>query len=276
MPLLPTVLVICPENAPVVAPVNAPVIASAPGNVYAPAPNVPAVTRLAGTAPADKVPTDVNEDSVTLLASVVPDNVPAAAVTVTEPPRETVCELIVTNEFARKLFAIGVPCHTPVTIVPTAVNEDVTTLLASVVPVSVPAAAGTVIAALPSKLTPLIARAVANVVAVVALPVNAAVTVPAVKLPLASRATIAEAVLALVAVVALLLTLLAVEIVARNVSAIAVNPVLIAPAVSVPTAVMPVYDPATRAVLTVPLDKLLALSVVSADPLVPLTHTDPL
>lgn len=51
---------------------------------------------------------------------------------------------------------------------------------------------------------------------------------------------------------------------------------LIAPAVNVPTAVMPVYDPAMRAVLTVPLDRLLALSVVNADPLVPLTHTVPL
>jgi len=70
------------ENVPVVAPVNAPVIANAPGNVYAPAPNVPAVTRLAGTAPADRVPTDVSEDNVTLLASVVPVNVPAAAVNV--------------------------------------------------------------------------------------------------------------------------------------------------------------------------------------------------
>jgi hypothetical protein len=55
------------------------------------------------------------------------------------------------------------------------------------------------------------------------LPVKSAVIVPAVKLPLASRATIAEAVLVSVAVVALLLTLDAVEIVASLVSAMAAD-----------------------------------------------------
>ena len=60
-------------------------------------------------------------------------------------------------------------------------------------------------------------------VAVEALPDNAAVTVPAAKLPEASRATIAEAVFAFVAVVAELETLLAVEIVASLVSAIAAD-----------------------------------------------------
>jgi hypothetical protein len=54
---------------------------------------------------------------------------------------------------------------------PTVVREEVTTLLLSVVPVSVPAAAVTVIAAVPSKFVPLIARAVARAVAVAALPV---------------------------------------------------------------------------------------------------------
>ena len=53
------------------------------------------------------------------------------------------------------------------------------------------------------------------VTAPVTFPTNAAVTVPAVKLPEASRATIAEAVLALVAVVALLDTFEAVEIVPK-------------------------------------------------------------
>jgi len=72
-------------------------------------------------------------------------------------------------------------------------------------PVSVPPASGnfvasaTVIAAVPSKFTPLMARAVANAVAVEALPVSAAVTVPALKLPDASRATTLLAVLASVA-----------------------------------------------------------------------------
>ena len=96
----------------------------------------------------------------------------------------------------------------------------------------------------PSKVTPLAStspvswnvRPVARAVAVAALPVvepevpdtlpvtlpvKLAVTVPAVKLPDASRATIAEAVLAEVAVVAELETLLAVEIVPNLVSAIA-------------------------------------------------------
>ena len=59
--------------------------------------------------------------------------------------------------------------------VPTDVNEDAVTPDANVAPDRVPAAAVTVIAAEPSKFTPLIALAVANVVAVVAvdaLPVN--------------------------------------------------------------------------------------------------------
>ena len=54
--------------------------------------------------------------------------------------------------------------------VPTLVRLLAVTPLANVSPLNVPAAAVTVIAALPSKLTPLIARAVANLVAVAALP----------------------------------------------------------------------------------------------------------
>ena len=61
---------------------------------------------------------------------------------------------------------------------------------------------------------------VARAVAVLALPVNAAVTVPALKLPLASRATIALAVFVDTAVVAELLTFKAVAIVANLVSTI--------------------------------------------------------
>lgn len=52
--------------------------------------------------------------------------------------------------------------------VPTDVSEEVTTVAFKVVPVSVPAAAVTVIAAVPSKFTPLMARAVASAAAVVA------------------------------------------------------------------------------------------------------------
>jgi hypothetical protein len=51
----------------------------------------------------------------------------------------------------------------------------------------------------PLKLTPPIVRAVCSVVAVVALPLNAALTVPALKLPEASRATMVLPVLVFVA-----------------------------------------------------------------------------
>ena len=105
-------------------------------------------------------------------------------------------------------------------------------------------------------------RAVCNVVAVLALPVkapvtlpvtlpvNAAVIVPAVKLPLASRATIALAVLALAAVVAELLTLPVVLIVDSFVSAIlpanialVTAPALIVNAVEPPVLPVPVTSP---------------------------------
>ena len=81
--------------------------------------------------------------------------------------------------------------------------------------------------------------------AVLALPVNAAVTVPAAKFPLASRATIALAVFADAAVVAELLTFRAVAIVASLVSSIAADAFMsaltITPAaiaVALPTEVM--------------------------------------
>ena len=65
-----------------------------------------------------------------------------------------------------------------------------------------------------------IARVVASAVAVVALPAKAAVTVPAAKLPEASRATIVLLPAVAVAVVAELETLPAVEIVASLLSTI--------------------------------------------------------
>ena len=68
--------------------------------------------------------------------------------------------------------------------------------------------------ALPLKDTPLMVLAVCRVLAVVALPLSAAVTVPAKKLPLASLATMALAALALAAVVAELDTFPDVDIVA--------------------------------------------------------------
>ena len=62
--------------------------------------------------------------------------------------------------------------------VPRDVREDAVTPDARVSPVSVPAAAVTVMSALPLKLVPLMFRAVCNVVAVEALPVRVAVRAP--------------------------------------------------------------------------------------------------
>lgn len=66
--------------------------------------------------------------------------------------------------------AIAVPLHTPLVMVPTPVKLEFTTLLASVVPVKVFELAAMVISALPSNETPLIAREVVNVFAVLAVP----------------------------------------------------------------------------------------------------------
>ena len=72
----------------------------------------------------------------------------------------------------------------------------------------------TVMSVLPLNDTPLMYLAFCKVPAVLALPLSAAVMVPAEKLPLASLATMALAVLALVAVVAELDTFPDVDIVA--------------------------------------------------------------
>ena len=113
--------------------------------------------------------------------------------------------------------------------VPTEVKDELTTVEFKDVPDKVPAAAVTVISDVPSNATPLMFFVAANLVAVAALPVRFPVTlpvrfaviVPAVKFPLASRATIADAVFASVAVVAELLTFPEVAIVANLVSTIA-------------------------------------------------------
>jgi hypothetical protein len=115
--------------------------------------------------------------------------------------------------------------------VPTEVKDELTTAEFKDVPVKVPAAAVTVMSDEPSNATPLIFFVAANLVAVdafpvrfpVTLPVRFAVIVPALKLPLASRATIADAVFASVAVVAELLTFPEVVIVANLVSAMAAD-----------------------------------------------------
>ena len=87
-------------------------------------------------------------------------------------------------------------------------------------PVRVPPASGslvpsaTVMSALPLNDTPLMFLDVCKVLAAVALPLSAAVTVPAEKLPLASLATMAQAALALGAFVAELATFPDVDVVA--------------------------------------------------------------
>lgn len=72
------------------------------------------------------------------------------------------------------------PDHVPDVIVPTEVRDDATTFDARVVPVSVPAAAATVIGDAPVKVTPLIAAPGVNADAVEAFPVNAPTKVVAV------------------------------------------------------------------------------------------------
>ena len=109
---------------------------------------------------------------------------------------------------------------------------------------------------------PAIFRAVARVVAVLALPVSDAVIVPALKSPLASRATIAEAVFALVAVVAEFDTFSAVAIVASFVSAIAAD-ALMSPSTIVPSAIF--------AEVTAPSA---IFSVVTAEPPISLVPTE--
>jgi hypothetical protein len=65
--------------------------------------------------------------------------------------------------------ALTVPPIVKPVNVPTLVSEEAVTPLANVAPLNVPAAAVTVMSALPLKLTPLMLRAVANVAAVVAV-----------------------------------------------------------------------------------------------------------
>lgn len=76
---------------------------------------------------------------------------------------------------------VSVPTTVPLTKFPTDVREEPVTPLARVVPVSVPAAAATVILLLPSKETPLMVLGVARVVAVLALPVSPPVKVVVVR-----------------------------------------------------------------------------------------------
>lgn len=114
------------------------------------------------TASEVRVPTLVRLEAVTPLARVLPVRVPAAAVTVPLLPSAIAVPFTVTLLFASAELAIAVKPDpiVPEVSVPTLVRLDETTELFSVVPVSVPAAAVTVMFAVPSKLVPLIVRAV--------------------------------------------------------------------------------------------------------------------
>ncbi len=119
----------------------------------------PVIVALAKVvAPADKVVKVDVPDAVKVFNEVAP-------VTLNVPPNEVVPATV-------KLFKS-----------PTLVKLELTTLLANVVPVNVPAAAATVISELPLNATPLIFLEVARVVAVLALPVNGPTKVFAVIVP---------------------------------------------------------------------------------------------
>lgn len=138
---------------PIVAPVRVP---AAAGTVIAAVPSkftpliALAVARAVAVA---ALPIVKDEDPVTLIVAV-PAEILAAVRLVRGAP----------------VTAANVPPHCPEEILPTDVREEATTVLPIVVPVNVLAAAGTVMAAVPSKLTPLMARGICNAVAVAALP----------------------------------------------------------------------------------------------------------
>jgi hypothetical protein len=73
---------------------------------------------------------------------------------------------------------VTIPVTARLVSVPTEVSDEAVTVAAIVDPLSVPAAAVTVIFPVPSKLTPLIVRAVRSFVAVAALPTTSPVRVP--------------------------------------------------------------------------------------------------
>jgi hypothetical protein len=138
--------------------------------------------------PVDKlaiVPTLVKLEPVTVAFNVVPDSDPAAADTVISALPSNATSLMflgVTNFVAEAALPVVEP-ELPVTLptiglvtvrfvsVPTLVRLEPVTLAFKVVPDSVPAAAATVMSALPSNATPLMFLGVAKVVAVAALPV---------------------------------------------------------------------------------------------------------
>ena len=199
-----------------------------------------------------------------LAVDCAPKFVKAAADVVAPVPPFSIATIPVT--------LVAVPDTLPVIVfvtfkfvnVPTEVKDELTTVEFKEVPDKVPAAAVTVISVEPSNATPLMFFVAANLVAVDALPVKAAVIVPALKFPVASRATIVFAVLLFVAVVAELLTLPAVAMVANLLSTI--------PAVAemssfamVPSAILAVVT-ALAANLSVEIAELVITGAVADEP----------
>jgi hypothetical protein len=121
--------------------------------------------------------------------------------------------------------------HVPDVNVETLVNDELITVEFNVVPVSVPAAAVTVMFAVPSKETPFIVRAVCKAVAVEALPVNAPIN--DVDVTLVKPAKVVDEAPNDIAVVPIVTVLLA-----KAEFAIAVKPTPIVPEVNVPTVVI--------------------------------------
>jgi hypothetical protein len=115
--------------------------------------------------------------NVTLVAPVVVNVTALDGVVVKFPPNVIVLPVFATP-VPPYCPLITDPFQVPVPIVPTDVNDEFKTPEFRVDPVNVPAAAGTVISAVPLKLTPLINRAFCNAVAVDALPIKEAVIVP--------------------------------------------------------------------------------------------------
>ena len=127
-----------------------------------------------------KVPTLVKLEPMTVEFNAVPVNVPASAGTVISVLPSKATPLIffeADNLVEVPALPVTLPTIGLVTVkfvkVPTLVKLEPITVEFNAVPVNVPAAAGRVISAVPSNAIPLIFLAVANFVAVAALPTEA-------------------------------------------------------------------------------------------------------
>lgn len=100
-----------------------------------------ATVNPAPVAPPVNVPTEVRDEARTFEARVAPVSVPAAAAMVPDAPRETAVPFSVTLELAKAELGIAVKPEPmePLVRVPTPVSDELTTLDASAVPVSVEA-----------------------------------------------------------------------------------------------------------------------------------------